>query len=69
MFTCITLEMEKLYTVVLYYLFIMVCQYASTNVYNTVWHENLMVIKFYGLSKSLRERKLMDFKFYGIEAT
>ena len=29
----------------------------------TIWHETLTVIKFYGLSKLLREYKLMDFKF------
>ena len=31
----------------------------------TVWHENLTVIKFYGLSKSLKYKKSTDFKFYG----
>ena len=30
----------------------------------TAWHENLTVIKFYGSSKLLRERKFADFKFY-----
>ena len=29
----------------------------------TVWHENLTVIKFYGLSKLLKYQKSMDFKF------
>ena len=35
----------------------------------TVWHEKLTVIKFYGLSKLLREKESTDFKFYGIKAT
>ena len=30
---------------------------------NTVWHENLMVIKFYGLSILIRQKKLMDCNF------
>ena len=34
---------------------------------NTVCYENLTVIKFHGLSKLLREKKLMDLKFYGIK--
>ena len=29
----------------------------------TVWHENLTVIKFYGLPKLLKEKKLTDFNF------
>ena len=32
-------------------------------VIHTIWHENLTAIKFYGLSKLLREIKLMDFNF------
>ena len=40
-----------------------------TLAFNTVWHDNLMAIKFYGLSKLLRERKLTDFKFYRIEVS
>ena len=32
-------------------------------VIHTVWHENLTAIKFYGLSKLLREIKLTDFNF------
>ena len=36
---------------------------------HTVWHENLTVIKFYGLFKLLNWKKLTDFKFTVIEAT
>ena len=35
----------------------------STVTGNTVWHENLTVIKFHGLSKLLRERKYRILNF------
>ena len=34
-------------------------------VVHTIWHENLMAIKFYSLSKLLKYKKSTDSKFYG----
>jgi len=39
------------------------CRELQIHILYTVWHENLTVIKFYGLSELLK--KLTDFKFYG----
>ena len=45
------------------------CLYSNDifidSILSTKWHENLTVIKFYGLSKLLKYKKSTDFKFYG----